>query len=266
MKAENELKQIVKEKYGRIAREDGGCGCSCGCSPAEKAADFSIMKDDYSNVTGYVKEADLDLGCGLPTQYAGIKNGDTVVDLGSGAGNDVFIARALVGDSGRVIGIDFTEEMIEKAEKNRKKLGYDNVEFKSGDIEEIPLNDQLVDVVVSNCVLNLVPNKEKAFTEIFRILKQGAHFCVSDIVVNGKMTPELQKSAELYAGCVSGAVEEDEYLRMIKDAGFRNVEIKKSKKIELPPEVLKLYLTEEGLKEYYENLKGIASITVVGYK
>jgi len=266
MQNESELKQIVKEKYGQIAKEESGCGCGCGCVPTESTADFSIMKDDYSNVEGYVREADLDLGCGLPTQYAGIKLGDTVVDLGSGAGNDVFIARSIVGDKGKVIGIDFTDEMIIKAEKNKRKLGYDNVEFKSGDIEEIPLDNQLADVVVSNCVLNLVPDKEKAFAEIYRILKPGAHFCVSDIVIKGKMTSNLQKSAELYAGCVSGAVQEEEYLRMIKDAGFKNVEIKKSKKIELPEDVLKLYLSEEGLNEYNENLKGIISITVVGYK
>lgn len=266
MKTENELKQIVKEKYGQIAKDNGGCGCSCGCGPTENAVDFSIMKDDYSNVQGYVKEADLNLGCGLPTEYAGIKIGDTVVDLGSGAGNDVFIARSIVGEIGKVIGIDMTEEMLEKANRNNQKLGYKNVEFKLGDIENMPIEDQFVDVVVSNCVLNLVPNKEKAFAEIYRILKPGAHFCVSDIVIKGKMTLELQKSAELYAGCVSGAIEEEEYLQIIKNAEFKNVEIKKSKKVELPEEVLKLYLSEEGLKDYYENLKGIVSITVVGYK
>ncbi len=264
MKTENELKQIVKEKYGQIAKDNGGCGCSCGCGPTENAVDFSIMKDDYSNVHGYVKEADLNLGCGLPTEYAGIKIGDTVVDLGSGA--DVFIARSIVGEIGKVIGIDMTEEMLEKANRNNQKLGYKNVEFKLGDIENMPIEDQFVDVVVSNCVLNLVPNKEKAFAEIYRILKPGAHFCVSDIVIKGKMTLELQKSAELYAGCVSGAIEEEEYLQIIKNAEFKNVEIKKSKKVELPEEVLKLYLSEEGLKDYYENLKGIVSITVVGYK
>lgn len=266
MKNENELKQIVKEKYGKIAKDNTDCGCSCGCGPTEDAIDFSIMKDDYSNVEGYVKEADLNLGCGLPTEYAGIKVGDTVVDLGSGAGNDVFIARAIVGDTGRVIGIDMTEEMIDKANRNNEKLGYKNVEFKLGEIESMPIENGVVDVIVSNCVLNLVPDKEKAFREMFRILKPGAHFCVSDIVIKGKMTPELQKSAELYAGCVSGAVSEEEYLQLIKDAGFKNIEIKKSKKIELPEEVLKLYLSEDGLKEYHENLKGIVSITVIGYK
>lgn len=266
MKNENELKQIVKEKYGQIAKANNGSGCSCGCGPTEDAVDFSIMKDDYSNVQGYVKEADLNLGCGLPTEYAGIKAGDTVVDLGSGAGNDVFIARSIVGESGKVIGIDMTEEMLEKANRNNQKLGYQNVGFKLGEIEDMPIENDTVDVVVSNCVLNLVPNKEKAFAEIYRILKPGAHFCVSDIVIKGKLTQELQKSAELYAGCVSGAIEEEEYLQIIKNTGFKNIEIKKSKKIELPEKVLKAYLSEAGLREYHDNLKGIISITVVGYK
>ena len=266
MKNESELKQIVKEKYGQIAKDNNGCGCSCGCAPTESAVDFSIMKDDYSKVEGYVKEADLNLGCGLPTEYAGIKTGDTVVDLGAGAGNDVFIARSIVGDAGKVIGIDMTEEMIDKANRNNQKLGYKNVEFKLGEIENMPIENGIVDVIVSNCVLNLVPNKEEAFAEMFRILKPGAHFCVSDIVIKGKMTQELQKSAELYAGCVSGAVSEEEYLQLIKDAGFKNIEIKKSKKIELPEEVLTAYLSEMGLKEYHENLRGIISITVIGYK
>ncbi|MBA4405993.1 arsenite S-adenosylmethyltransferase [bacterium] len=266
MKSENELKQIVKEKYGQIAKDNSGCGCSCGCGPTEDAVDFSIMKDDYSNVQGYVKEADLNLGCGLPTEYAGIKAGDTVVDLGSGAGNDVFIARSIVGESGKVIGIDMTEEMLEKANRNNQKLGYQNVEFKLGEIEDMPIENDTVDIVVSNCVLNLVPNKEKAFSEIYRILKPGAHFCVSDIVIKGKLTQELQKSAELYAGCVSGAIDEEEYLQIIKNAGFKNIKIKKSKKIELPEKVLKAYLSEAGLREYHDNLKGIISITVVGYK
>jgi ubiquinone/menaquinone biosynthesis C-methylase UbiE len=137
------------------------------------------MKDEYQQVNGYVAEADLGLGCGLPTQYAGINEGDTVVDLGSGAGNDVFVARSIVGEKGRVTGIDMTEEMIEKATNNNKKLGFKNVEFRLGDIENLPIENDSVDVVVSNCVLNLVPDKFKAFKEIYRILKPGGHFCVS---------------------------------------------------------------------------------------
>ncbi len=265
METSNDLKKVVKEKYAEIATATLNNGCGCGCN-SSKVVDYSIMKDDYSNVEGYVSEADLGLGCGLPTEFAAIKKGDTVVDLGAGAGNDVFVARAIVGDEGKVIGLDMTEEMIEKANKNNAKLGYKNVEFKLGDIEEMPIEDSIVDVVVSNCVLNLVPNKQKAFSEINRILKPGAHFCVSDIVIKGQLNFELKKSAEMYAGCVAGAVQHDEYLEIISKAGFHNVEIKKEKTIELPQDILEKYLTDEGIKEYKENLKGIFSITVVGYK
>ena len=265
METSNELKKVVKEKYAEIATATMNTGCGCGCNTS-KVVDYNIMMDDYSNINGYISDADLGLGCGLPTEFAEIKKGDTVVDLGAGAGNDVFIARAIVGDEGKVIGLDMTEEMIEKANKNNAKLGFKNVEFKLGDIEEMPIENNFVDVVVSNCVLNLVPNKQKAFSEIFRILKSGAHFCVSDIVIKGQLNPELKKSAEMYAGCVSGAVQQEEYLQMISEAGFHNVEIKKVKTIELPKDILKNYLSDEGIKEYKENIKGIYSITVVGYK
>ncbi len=265
METSNELKKVVKEKYAEIATATVNKGCGCGCN-SSKVIDYNIMKDDYTNLNGYVAEADLGLGCGLPTEFAEIKKGDIVLDLGAGAGNDVFIARAIVGEEGKVIGLDMTEEMIEKANKNKAKLGYENVEFKLGEIEEMPLEDNLVDVVVSNCVLNLVPDKRKAFSEIYRILKPGAHFCVSDIVIKGQLNPELKKSAEMYAGCVSGAVQQEEYLQMISEAGFNNVEIKKVKTIELPEDILKNYLSDEGIKEYKENLKGIFSITIVGYK
>ncbi len=267
MNTHDETKLVVKNKYAEIAKSAAGAG-SCGptscCTPDKN--DYAVFQDDYSNLNGYVADADLGLGCGLPTEYAGIKKGDTVVDLGSGAGNDVFVARAIVGEEGKVTGIDMTEEMIEKANLNKDKLGYANVEFKFGDIESMPLDNDYADVVVSNCVLNLVPDKRKAFSEIYRILKPGAHFCVSDVVVQGEMTAELKRSAELYAGCVSGALDRDEYLQIIEEAGFNNIEIKKTKKIELPEDLLKEYLTEQGLKENKENLKGIFSITVVGYK
>lgn len=269
MKTENEIKQVVKEKYGQIAKQNSSCcgpKASCCGSDSNKIIDYTVMKDEYDNLDGYVAEADLGLGCGLPTEHAGIKEGDTVVDLGSGAGNDVFVARAIVGETGRVIGIDMTEEMIDKANRNNQKLGYQNVEFKLGDIENIPLENETADVIVSNCVLNLVPDKQKAFAEIFRILKSNAHFCVSDIVIKGKMTPELQKSAEMYAGCISGAVAQEEYLKIIEDAGFKNIEIKKSKKVDLPDELLKEYLSNDGLEDYHKNLKGIFSITVTAYK
>jgi ubiquinone/menaquinone biosynthesis C-methylase UbiE len=264
MRNENDLKQIVKEKYGQIAKAaDIKSSCGCGCS---SKSDYSIMADDYFGLDGYIAEADLNLGCGLPTQFAGIKEGDTVIDLGSGAGNDVFVARSLVGETGKVIGLDMTPEMIAKAEKNNSKLGYKNVEFVFGEIENIPLPEQTADVVVSNCVLNLVPNKEKSFSEIFRILKPGGHFCISDIVINGSLPEKLKRSAELYAGCVAGASSKDEYLGIVENAGFRNVEIKKEKTIHLPDNLLRAFLTDEEVKQYDQNNAMIVSITMVGYK
>jgi arsenite methyltransferase len=264
METEKNIKQVVKQKYSEVAVASSR-KCCCGSSN-NKIVGYKIMKDEYDNLDGYLAEADLGLGCGLPTEYAAIKKGDVVVDLGSGAGNDVFVARAVVGDEGKVVGIDFTDEMIIKANFNNDKLGFKNVEFKLGEIEDLPLTENFADVVVSNCVLNLVPNKDRAFSEIFRILKPGAHFCVSDIVLKGELNPELKKSAEMYAGCVAGALQQDEYLGIIKQTGFVNIDIKKTKVIELPDEILRKYLDEKGIELYKEKVKGIFSITVVGYK
>ncbi|MDZ7763754.1 MAG: arsenite methyltransferase [Melioribacteraceae bacterium] len=263
-----DIKNTVRQKYAEIAAgmEGGCCGPSSSCCGDSNGISFTMIGDEYKDVDGYFSDSDLGLGCGLPTEYAGIKKGDTVVDLGSGAGNDVFIARSIVGDNGKVIGLDMTQEMIDKANINTNKLGFKNVEFKLGDIEEMPIESNIADVVVSNCVLNLVPNKVKAFSEIHRILKPGAHFCISDVVIKGELTEELKQSAELYAGCVAGALEQDEYVNIIRDAGFENIEIKKTKQIELPGELLSQYLSDRGLKDYEENLKGIFSITVVGTK
>ena len=264
MQTSEEIKQVVKQKYGEIAvKNQEGCGCGCNSS---KIVGYTIMEDEYDQLDGYVAEADLGLGCGVPTEYAGIKKGDTVVDLGSGAGNDVFVARSIVGDEGKVIGIDMTEEMISKAIRNKEKVGFKNVEFKLGEIEKIPLENDLADVVISNCVLNLVPDKQKAFSEIYRIIKPGAHFCVSDIVIKGELPEGLKKSAEMYAGCVAGALQQNEYLGIIKETGFKNIEIKKTKVIKLPDEVLKNYLNESELNSFRMNNIGIFSITVVGYK
>ncbi|MDH3269297.1 MAG: arsenite methyltransferase [Ignavibacteria bacterium] len=264
MQTSEEIKQVVKEKYGEIAaaKKAEGCGC-CGTS---KIVDYSIFQDDYSKFDGYVAEADLGLGCGVPTEYAGLKKGDTVVDLGSGAGNDVFVARSIVGEEGKVIGLDFTQEMIDKANANKTKVGFTNVEFKLGEIEKVPLDNDTADVVISNCVLNLVPDKSKAFIEIYRILKPGAHFCVSDIVLKGELPAGLKKSAEMYAGCVAGALQQDEYLDIIKKTGFENIEIKRTKVIELPDNVLMEFLSDSDIEDFKKNNVGIFSITVVGYK
>jgi arsenite methyltransferase len=271
----NDIKQMVKEKYSIIATQSSEINKStfCGSAPSQKSSCcsgsetvYSIFSDDYSIKEGYVADADLGLGCGLPTDYAGINKGDTVVDLGSGAGNDVFVARSLVGEKGKVIGIDMTPEMIKKANLNKEKLGYKNIEFHLAEIEETPLSEDTADVVISNCVLNLSLEKEKAFNEIKRILKLGAHFCVSDIVLRGKLPEALRKSAEMYAGCVSGALQEEEYLGIIKNAGFEKIEVKKSKSINLPDEILKEYLTEKELEKFNKDEIGIFSITVTGYK
>jgi len=264
-----EIKKVVRDKYAEIAnkskiKSQSSCGC-CGTGNIVKT-NYSVFNDNYDNLDGYVAEADLNLGCGLPTEYAGINIGNTVVDLGSGAGNDVFVSRALVGNEGRVIGIDFTEEMISKAEMNNDKLGFKNVEFKLGEIEKIPLEENFADVVISNCVLNLVPNKEKAFSEINRILKPNGHFCISDVVLEGEIPEGLKKSAEMYAGCISGALQKNEYLNIIDGHNFKNIEVKTVKSIILPEEVLKEHLTETQLKEFKKSNVGIKSITVVGYK
>jgi arsenite methyltransferase len=268
MQNENELKQIVKEKYGQIAKQSTSCcgPSSCCGGGSSKIVDCTIMKDEYTHLEGYVPEADLGLGCGLPTEHAGIKKGDVVVDLGSGAGNDVFVARAIVGDGGKVIGIDMTQEMIDKANRNNEKLGFRNVEFRLGEIESMPVSDGAADVVVSNCVLNLVPSKQKAFAEIYRILKPGGHFCVSDIVIRGELPEDLKNSAMMYAGCVAGAVQHDDYLKIIEETGFKNIEVKKTKTVDIPDEILGLYMPEEELKRYRESGTGIFSITVTAYR
>lgn len=266
MKAED-LKLIVKEKYSEIAKQaipgsSGCCGTSCGCGELE----FSMISDEYNNIEGHVKEADLGLGCGIPTQYAGINKGDHVLDLGSGAGNDCFVARAIVGESGMVTGLDFTDAMLSKANENARKLGYTNVKFIQGDIEEMPLPDTTYDVVVSNCVLNLVPDKEKAFSEIFRVLKKGGHFSVSDVVIKGTLPDSLKKDAEMYAGCVSGAIAMEHYLAIIKNQGFEKVTVHKQKEISIPEKVLEKHITENELNNFKNNDSGIYSITVSAYK
>ncbi|MCX7610771.1 MAG: arsenite methyltransferase [Ignavibacterium sp.] len=264
MNQSDEIKNIVKAKYGEIAVSS--TRKSCCSSSNNKVINYSIIMDNYSKLEGYVPDADLGLGCGLPTEFAGIKKGDIVIDLGCGAGNDVFIASALVGEEGKVIGIDFTDEMIIKANFNKDKFGFNNVEFKLGEIENLPIEDNLADVVISNCVLNLVPDKNKAFGEIYRVLKSKAHFCVSDIILKGELLPELKKSAELYAGCIAGAIQIDEYIDIIKKVGFVNVEVKRIKTVELPDNLLKKYLKNNQITEFKKNNIGIFSITVVGYK
>jgi len=269
MQTENELKSLVRERYSAIAEQStienaaSCCGATSSCCGDEV---YSIMADDYTQLKGYAPDADLGLGCGLPTAFAQIKEGDTVIDLGSGAGNDCFIARSAVGEKGKVIGIDFTEKMIEKARANADKLGFNNVEFRQGDIEQMPVAGNTADVVVSNCVLNLVPNKPAVFKEIFRVLKPGAHFSISDIVLDGQLPEKWKAIAELYAGCVSGAIQQSDYLNHIQEAGFKNIKLQKEKLITIPEEILKNYLNEEEIIEYKTGKVAIKSITVYAEK
>lgn len=265
MSTQTDIKKLVKEKYSEIAqRSEKQNQKPCCCGDNKKELDYSIMADDYSMIDGYVQEADLGLGCGLPTEQANIQEGFNIIDLGSGAGNDVFIARKLVGESGKVIGIDFSEDMIEKARKNCDKLGYNNVEFRLGEIEELPAIDKSADVVLSNCVLNLVPDKKAAFMEIFRVLKGGGRFCVSDIVLKNDLPKKLREPAELYAGCVAGAEQKDEYLNIINNVGFIDIKVVKEKEIIIPDHILSEYLSEDEIKEYKNDPNPISSITVVG--
>jgi ubiquinone/menaquinone biosynthesis C-methylase UbiE len=262
-----DLKQIVKEKYGKIAEQPDKIVSCCGSkSCCGSGSDFTAFNDSYENRDGYNPDADLSLGCGIPTDYAGIKPGDHILDLGSGAGNDCFVARALVGETGKVTGLDLTEKMVLKARENCTKLNYSNVEFVVGDIESMPFSDKIFDVVISNCVLNLVPDKSLAFKEIFRVLKPGAHFCVSDVVVKGNLPDLLRKDAEMYAGCVSGASEMSEYLNIIESSGFRNVKVHKQKEIALPESILSEYYDDFEINSYHRSEKGIYSITVTAEK
>jgi len=263
-----DLKKIVKDKYSLIAKQSdkSGAASCCSSSCCSTDADYSTFSDNYDNLNGYNPDADLGLGCGLPTEFAQIKEGDTVVDLGSGAGNDCFVARALTGDSGRVVGIDMTEAMIEKARRNTMKLGYTNVEFHLGDIEELPLPNDIADVIVSNCVLNLVPDKEKAFAEIYRVLKPGGHLSVSDVVLRGELPEKLQQAAEMYAGCVSGAIPVESYLQIMENAGLSQIQVQKEKVIEMPDSVFLEYMNEQELAEFKQSGAGIYSITVYAEK
>lgn len=267
MQTENELKELVKEKYGEIAgqsRTQNASSC-CGSGACSEEV-YNLMADDYTQLKGYNPDADLGLGCGLPTEFAKIKKGDTVIDLGSGAGNDCFIARALTGETGKIIGIDFTEKMVEKARTNAEKLGYHNVEFRFGDIEKMPVSADVADVVVSNCVLNLVPNKFNVLKEVYRVLKPGGHFSISDIVLEGELPAQLKQAAEMYAGCVSGAIQKQVYLELITSTGFINVTVQKEKIITVPDDILLNYISKEDIVAFKNSGMGIYSVTVYAEK
>ena len=266
MSTNEELKKIVREKYGEIAEKNSSCCGSSASSCCNTDDDLTVFSMDYSSLEGYNPDADLGLGCGLPTEFAKIKKGDTVVDLGSGAGNDCFVARQITGAEGKVIGVDMTPNMIDKARENAKKLKLENVEFRLGEIENLPVRNEEADVVVSNCVLNLIPDKKSALEETYRILKKGGHFSVSDIVTYDEIPEGLRKEAALYAGCVSGALIKEDYLQLIKEAGFENIKIQKEQKMNLPDSLLEKYLDADQIEQYKNSFAGIASITVYGEK
>ena len=278
MSTADEIKNLVRSKYSEIAQNEPSaaasscCGGGCGQPPPTPKACCgngvsNLMADDYKDVKGYNPDADLGLGCGLPTQYARIQPGDTVLDLGSGAGNDCFVARSETGPTGKVIGVDFTPAMVERARQNAVRRGYDdNVEFVHGDIEDLPIADNLIDVVVSNCVLNLVPNKAAVFGEIMRVLKPSGHFSVSDIVLEGALPDSVRSVAELYAGCVAGAMQMTDYLALIPAAGFVNVQIQKKKPIIVPRDLLEQHLTPQQVHDFETSGTGIYSISVYAEK
>jgi len=270
MQTEKEIKEMIKQKYTEIALQNKETNASSCCEATNSSCcgnnTYTIMSEKYNELEGYNPDADLGLGCGIPTQFAKIKKGDVVIDLGSGAGNDCFVARAETGETGKIIGIDFTPAMIEKARINAEKLGYNNVEFRQGDIDNIPLTANVADVVVSNCVLNLVPNKEKVFKEIYRVLKVGGHFSISDIVLMGELPPKIKEPAEMYAGCIASAIKKEEYLSYIEKACFQNITLQKEKPIIIPNDILKNYLTEAEIIEYNSKPTVIYSITVYAEK
>jgi arsenite methyltransferase len=278
METTEQIKDMVRQKYSEIALQDkednqaSCCGVGGGRKPATGEAGCcsietaNIMTDDYSTLEGYNPDADLGLGCGLPTQFAQIKKGDVVIDLGSGAGNDCFVARAETGETGKVIGIDFTPAMIDKARANAEKLNFHNVEFRQGDIEKMPVTAGVADVIVSNCVLNLVPNKYGVFQEIYRVLKPGGHFSISDIVLAGELPEKIQQAAEMYAGCVAGAIQKKEYLDLIEATGFTGLSLQKEKAITVPDDILAQYLSADEIAEFKQSGTGIYSVTVFAQK
>ena len=267
MQTQDNVKEMVKQKYSAIALQDKETNASACCGSSCCGSDVTnIMADDYNRLEGYNPDADLGLGCGLPTEFAKIKKGDVVIDLGSGAGNDAFIARHETGENGKVIGIDFSTPMIEKARKNVEVRGFDNVEFRQGDIEHMPVADNTADVIVSNCVLNLVPNKDGVFKEIFRVLKPGGHFSISDIVLVGELPANIKNAAEMYAGCVAGAIQKEEYLQLIEANGFNNIILQKEKAITIPDNILSNYLQEDQIASFKQSGTGIFSVTVYAEK
>jgi arsenite methyltransferase len=269
---EQELKNAVREGYARVAKDAGSC-CSSGCCGTSKPKDIS-KKIGYTEeeMQAVPSGSNLGLGCGNPIALASLKEGETVLDLGSGAGFDCFLASNIVGPKGRVIGVDMTAEMVARAKENALKGSYSNVEFRLGEIEVLPVEDNTIDVIISNCVINLVPNKEKAFKEAFRVLKPGGRLMVSDIVLKKKLPDFVLESIEAYVGCVSGASMKDKYLDFIKSAGFENVAVNEESVFPLDcmtndPTGKAILKSLKGSEEEIRKVEGaISSIKVSGFK
>lgn len=241
----DKIKHIVKEKYSQIAKENNSC-CKCSCS-ADISQDLGYSKEEIESIP---KGSNLGLGCGNPTALAQLKEGETVLDLGSGAGFDVFLAANKVGKNGHVIGVDMTEDMIKKARENAKKGGYKNIEFKLGDIEDLPVDDNSIDVIITNCVINLAPDKSKVFKESFRVLKNNGRMYISDIVLLEELSEEQKNDEDLLTGCVSGALLKDDYIDKIKKIGFKIEILSEDKNIS---------------KKQYQGMP-VESIKIVAYK
>ncbi len=236
MNKSEKIKKIVKKSYGNIAKSSSSCGCgSCGCNSNQiaqkQSGQMGYSQDEMNRVPA---DSNLGLGCGNPIAIASLKESEVVLDLGSGAGFDAFLASPKVGKTGKVIGVDMTDEMLEKAKENAHKGGYTNVEFRKGDIEDLPIEDGIVDVIISNCVINLAPDKEKVFKEAYRVLKAGGRLMASDVVLTKPLPEELKKDEELLVGCVSGAILKLDYLKLLEKAGFIDITIHKETPAFLP--------------------------------
>ncbi len=269
---QEEIKKVVREGYGKIARtEDSCCPPTASCCGGSRAADISRKIGYWDEELSSVPEgANLGLGCGNPVALASLKKGETVLDLGSGPGFDCFLAANKVGKEGKVIGVDMTPEMLDRARENARKGNYTNVEFRLGEIENLPAADNSVDAVISNCVINLAPDKKRVFAEAYRVLKSEGRLMVSDIVLTKGLADNIKNSVEAYIGCLSGAVSKDEYIRDIKEAGFRDVRIvAESQYIEMLSDpgvsafIEKFNIPQEVLKEIGEST---VSIKVEGKK
>lgn len=261
-----EIKLVVKVKYNKIAAQLGSGSGSCCSIDGTCSIDAVSTGENDSVADGYFPEADLGLGCGNPTDFAAILPGESVLDLGCGAGNDTFVARSYTGETGEVTGLDFTQKMVEKASKINRKLGFKNVTFILGDIESMPFGDAQFDVVLSNAALNLVPDKRKAFQEIYRVMKPGGHFCIADLVYRGNLPEALKTEAEVNAGYVAGVVHLNDYLALIQETGFKSSTLHVARPIPIPDDILGHHLSPRERKKFQESGSGIFSITLSAYK